>query len=51
MNGLPACNGWTYWHYEDESRGLHPIDELRARLRREIEAAFPDAGPSSDSPA
>jgi modification methylase len=35
VQGLPACNGWTFWHYEDGSRRL-PIDNLRATLRREF---------------
>jgi len=30
--GLPACNGWTFWHYE-EGGALAPIDELRQRAR------------------
>ena len=30
--GLPACNGWTYWHYE-EAGVLKPIDVLRDRAR------------------
>ena len=30
--GLPACNGWTYWHYE-EAGTLKPIDVLRDRAR------------------
>jgi modification methylase len=30
--GLPACNGWTFWHYE-ESGALSPIDDLRQRAR------------------
>ena len=30
--GLPACNGWTFWHYETKD-GLKPIDALRARIR------------------
>ncbi len=30
--GLPACNGWTFWHYE-EGAGLSPIDDLRQRAR------------------
>jgi len=29
--GLEACNGWTYWHYEDKS-GRQPIDSLRHRF-------------------
>jgi modification methylase len=28
LQGAPACNGWTFWHYEDEG-GLKPIDALR----------------------
>jgi modification methylase len=36
--GLPACNGWTFWHYEDRGRRL-PIDTLRATLRQELGAA------------
>ena len=30
--GLPACNGWTFWHYETKD-GLKPIDALRAQIR------------------
>jgi modification methylase len=33
--GLEACNGWTYWHIEDES-GRRPIDALRAQIRAEM---------------
>ncbi len=33
--GAQACNGWTFWHVEQEGR-RHPIDELRARLRAEL---------------
>ena len=32
----PACNGWTYWHYETDKRDLAPIDLLRRRYRDEI---------------
>ncbi|MBV9289434.1 MAG: modification methylase, partial [Hyphomicrobiales bacterium] len=32
VQGLPACNGWTFWHIEREGR-LAPIDEMRARVR------------------
>ena len=32
VQGLPACNGWTFWHVEREGR-LAPIDEMRAHLR------------------
>ncbi|MBB4064464.1 site-specific DNA-methyltransferase [Gellertiella hungarica] len=32
VQGFDACNGWTFWHYEDEGQ-LKPIDDLRARIR------------------
>jgi len=32
----PACNGWTFWHYETEKRDLAPIDLLRRRYRTEM---------------
>jgi modification methylase len=28
LQGAPACNGWTFWHYETPE-GLKPIDTLR----------------------
>ena len=28
VQGAPACNGWTFWHYEAEG-ALKPIDTLR----------------------
>ena len=33
--GLEACNGWTFWHVET-SRGLAPIDTLRAQVRSDM---------------
>jgi len=39
VQGLPACNGWTFWHVEREGR-LAPIDEMRARLRAELARAM-----------
>jgi len=30
-----ACNGWTYWHYEERS-GLKPIDFLREKMRAKM---------------
>jgi DNA modification methylase len=33
VGGLPACNGWEHWHYEDESGVLAPIDVLRELVR------------------
>jgi modification methylase len=32
VQGLPSCNGWTFWHYMDK-RELVPIDSLREKLR------------------
>lgn len=32
----PACNGWVYWHYENEKKELVCIDELRQKVRLEI---------------
>ncbi|MBV9262129.1 MAG: site-specific DNA-methyltransferase [Pseudolabrys sp.] len=34
--GLEACNGWTFWHVET-SKGLQLIDELRAKIRAEMD--------------
>ncbi|MBN9787054.1 site-specific DNA-methyltransferase [Pseudonocardia sp. TMWB2A] len=28
LQNAPSCNGWTFWHYEDE-KGLSPVDKLR----------------------
>jgi len=33
--GLPACNGWAYWHYDDAGT-LKPIDTLRERARADM---------------
>lgn len=32
----PACNGWVYWYFEDNKKGLVCIDELRTQVRGEI---------------
>ncbi|WP_313192283.1 site-specific DNA-methyltransferase [Shinella zoogloeoides] len=32
VQGLDACNGWTFWHYADGAE-LKPIDALRAIVR------------------
>jgi modification methylase len=37
--GLPACNGWTFWHAEQKSK-LIVIDDFRAMIRREFGAAL-----------
>ena len=28
LQGAPSCNGWTFWHYEEDGR-LKPVDDLR----------------------
>ena len=35
----PSCNGWIYWHYENENKKLVVIDELRKIVREEL---FPE---------
>jgi modification methylase len=35
--GLPACNGWTYWHVERAGR-LVSIDDFRAKARARLRA-------------
>ncbi len=35
VQGLDACNGWTFWHYADGAE-LKPIDALRAVIRRDM---------------
>jgi modification methylase len=32
VQGLDACNGWTFWHFEEEG-ALKPIDDLRSIVR------------------
>ncbi|QXX73396.1 site-specific DNA-methyltransferase [Methylovirgula sp. HY1] len=36
--GLPACNGWTFWHIERDD-GLAPIDVLRTTMRTALAQA------------
>lgn len=35
VQGLDACNGWTFWHYAEGSE-LKPIDALRAVVRSDM---------------
>jgi modification methylase len=35
VQGIEACNGWTFWQYEDKGK-LIPIDVLRQRLRADL---------------
>jgi modification methylase len=34
IQGLPACNGWTFWHFEHQGQ-MAPLDVLRQRIRAE----------------
>ena len=36
--GLPACNGWTFWHVEVGGK-LAPIDALRGEIRAAMRVA------------
>ncbi len=38
VQGLPACNGWTFWHVE-RGRRLTVIDDLRANVRASLREA------------
>jgi len=35
VQGLDACNGWTFWHFESQGN-LVPIDLLRQQIRAEL---------------
>lgn len=35
IQGKAACNGWTYWHFEEKGR-LQPIDTLRMEARKRL---------------
>lgn len=35
VQGLPACNGWTFWHIERKGKPVL-IDEMRSEVRREF---------------
>ncbi len=38
VQGLDACNGWTFWHMED-GEALQPIDALRSVIRKQMASA------------
>ncbi len=38
VQGLTACNGWTFWHFSAKGEAV-PIDLLRQRLRAELAEA------------
>jgi len=35
VQGAPACNGWTFWHYQ-QGEEFQPIDMLRQKIRAEL---------------
>ena len=35
VQGLDACNGWTFWHFESDKK-LVPIDILRQKVRADM---------------
>ena len=35
LQGLPSCNGWSFWHVEREGKSIL-IDKLREKVRDEI---------------
>ncbi len=38
VQGLSACNGWTFWHFQTEKKPV-PIDVLRQQVRAELQSA------------
>lgn len=36
VQGSEACNGWTFWHHEQDGR-VAPIDELRMGIRAKLD--------------
>jgi modification methylase len=38
LQGLPSCNGWTFWHFE-KSGALELIDTLREKIRGQMAKA------------
>lgn len=37
LQDAPSCNGWTFWHYQDNGRSI-PIDALRSEIRKDMPA-------------
>ena len=35
LEGAPSCNGWTYWHFEQNGTPV-PIDLFRQKIRAEL---------------
>ena len=38
VQGLPACNGWTFWHLERDG-SFEPIDAVRSQIRADMAKA------------
>ena len=36
LQGLPSCNGWTFWHFENKGK-VWPLDVLRQEIRAQLE--------------
>lgn len=36
LQGLPSCNGWTFWHFENKGKAW-PIDVLRQEIRSQMQ--------------
>ena len=36
VQGLPSCNGWTYWHLEGDDGRLVPLDTKRSAYRKTL---------------
>lgn len=34
VQGLPSCNGWTFWHFKNKEDLLQPLDHLRTQFRQ-----------------
>ena len=41
VQGLPACNGWTFWHFDSKGTQV-PIDYLRQQVRAELNSTGED---------
>jgi modification methylase len=38
VQGLPACNGWTFWHFQRKGK-CAPLDVLRSQVRTRLREA------------
>lgn len=49
VQGLPACNGWTFW-YAERDGALISIDDMRNTIRASIDEITTPTKPASNSP-